>query len=156
MASKPEEQPAAAPVSGENTANSAAPKVKTEKELERERKKAEKQAKFEEKQAAKAAAAAAKKAETDAKPKKEKEKKPEAPALPPFVEDTPEGEKKRIKSFDDPYFSSYHPIAVESAWYPWWEKEGFFKPQFTPEGDVKPEGNFVIVVPPPNVTGALQ
>lgn len=152
MASKPEEQPAAAPAPGENPANPAAPKVKTEKELERERKKAEKQAKFEEKKAAKAAAAA----KTEAKPKKEKEKKPEAPALPPFVEDTPEGEKKRLKSFDDPYFSSYHPIAVESAWYSWWEKEGFFKPQFTPEGDVKPEGNFVIVVPPPNVTGALQ
>ncbi|KAF4446696.1 valyl-tRNA synthetase, partial [Fusarium albosuccineum] len=50
----------------------------------------------------------------------------------------------------------YHPIAVESAWYAWWEKEGFFEPQFTPEGNVKPEGSFVIVVPPPNVTGALH
>jgi valyl-tRNA synthetase len=112
-------------------ASPAPAKVKTAKELEKERKKAEKQAKFE-------------------------QKKAEAEVLPPFVEDTPAGEKKRLKSFDDPYYSSYHPIAVESAWYSWWEKEGFFKPEFTPEGEVKPAGNFVIVVPPPNVTGALQ
>ena len=125
---------------------------KTEKELEKERKKAEKQAKFEQKKAAQAAAAA----NVQTKEKKVKEKKAEADALPPFVEDTPAGEKKRIKPFDDPHYSSYHPIAVESAWYSWWEKEGFFKPEFTPDGDVKPEGNFVIVVPPPNVTGALQ
>lgn len=125
--------------------------MKTEKELERERKKAEKQALYEKKKAAKAEAATATK-----KPKEEKVKKAEAEVLPPYVEDTPEGEKKRLKPFDDPYYSSYHPVAVESAWYAWWEKEGYFKPQFTPEGKVKPEGKFVIVVPPPNVTGALQ
>lgn len=76
--------------------------------------------------------------------------------LPPFVEGTPAGEKKRLKPFDDPYYSSYHPQAVESAWYSWWEKERLFQPQFTEEGKVRPEGSFVIVVPPPNVTGALQ
>jgi valyl-tRNA synthetase len=130
-------------------------KVKTAKELEKERKKAEKQAKFEQKKAAQAQAAAANTTKTNEK-KKEKEKKAEAEVLPPFVEDTPAGEKKRLKSLDDPYYSSYHPVAVESAWYSWWEKEGFFKPEFTPEGEVKPAGNFVIVVPPPNVTGALQ
>lgn len=124
---------------------------KTEKELEKERKRAEKQAKFDQKKAALAAAA-----NVQSKEKKVKEKKTEADALPPFVEDTPAGEKKRIKPFDDPHYSSYHPIAVESAWCSWWEQEGFFKPEFTPEGNVKPEGNFVIVVPPPNVTGALQ
>lgn len=140
--------------SGQDSSTAPAPtKVKTEKELERERKKAEKLAAYEQKKAAKAAAAttAAKKTKD-----KEKEKKAAAEVLPPFVEDTPEGEKKRLKPFDDPHYSSYHPVAVESAWYAWWEKEGYFKPQFTPEGDVKPEGKFVIVVPPPNVTGALQ
>jgi valyl-tRNA synthetase len=45
---------------------------------------------------------------------------------------------------------------VESAWYAWWEKEGFFKPEFTVDGKVKPEGSFVIVEPPPNVTGNLH
>lgn len=127
-------------------------KVKTEKELEKERKRAEKQAKLDQKKsrAHTAAANANRTQET-----KEKVKKVEV-ALPPFVEDTPTGEKKRLKPFDHPYYSSYHPVAVESAWYAWWEKEGFFEPQFTPEGKVKPEGSFVIVVPPPNVTGVLQ
>ncbi|TQS33136.1 hypothetical protein Golomagni_06528, partial [Golovinomyces magnicellulatus] len=128
--------------------------VKSEKQLKKEQKKAEKQAKFDQKNASKAKAAPA--TGEPSKKKAAKEKKAEAVVLPPFVEETAEGEKKKIKSFEDPYYSSYHPVAVESAWYSWWEKEGFFKPQFTPEGDVKPEGKFVIVVPPPNVTGALQ
>ncbi len=128
-------------------------KVKTEKELEKERKKAEKQAKFEQK---KAQAAAATASADKTKEKKEKDKKTGVELLAPFVEDTPPGEKKQLRPFDDPYCSSYHPVAVESAWYAWWEKQGFFQPQFTPEGEVKPEGSFVIVVPPPNVTGALQ
>ncbi|KAJ5580217.1 tRNA synthetases class I-domain-containing protein [Penicillium hispanicum] len=59
-------------------------------------------------------------------------------------------------SFDDPHFKSYHPPAIESAWYAWWEEQGFFKPQFSEDGQVKPEGAFVIVEPPPNVTGALH
>lgn len=131
------------------------PKVKTEKELERERKKAEKNAKFEEKKKAKEAAAAQAPAVSN-KAKKAKVPKPEEEALPPYVEETPAGEKKRLKSLDDPHFKAYDPIAVESAWYQWWEKEGYFKPQFTEEGEVKPEGKFVIVIPPPNVTGALH
>lgn len=76
--------------------------------------------------------------------------------MPEYVEDTPEGEKKRIRSFEDPNFKAYDPIAVESAWYSWWEKEGFFKPEFKADGKVKDEGSFVIVHPPPNVTGALH
>ena len=45
---------------------------------------------------------------------------------------------------------------VESAWYDWWEKEGFFQPQFTQDGKVKPEGMFEMAHPPPNVTGMLH
>ncbi|KAL2192998.1 tRNA synthetases class I-domain-containing protein [Corynascus similis CBS 632.67] len=142
-------------VSGQDSGTSTPGKVKTEKELERERKKAEKLAKLEKKNAARAEAAATSANKTKGE-KKVKEKKAEAEVLPPFVEETPPGEKKRIKSFDDPHYSSYHPVAVESAWYAWWEKEGFFQPQFTPEGQVKPEGKFVIVLPPPNVTGVLH
>ncbi|TVY85204.1 Mitochondrial Valine--tRNA ligase, partial [Lachnellula suecica] len=130
-------------------------KVKTEKELEKERKKAEKQAKFDQKKAKTAATAPA--ASSKNKEKKAKaEKKAEEEALPEYVEDTPAGEKKIIKSFDDPQYKAYNPIAVESAWYSWWEKEGFFKPQFTADGKIKPEGKFVIVEPPPNVTGNLH
>jgi len=52
--------------------------------------------------------------------------------------------------------AGYNPIAVESAWYDWWNAQGFFAPQLTPEGNIKPEGVFVIPAPPPNVTGSLH
>lgn len=117
--------------------------------VEKERKKAEKAARAEAKKL-KDAQAAPKVA------KEKKSKKPEEAPVPPYVEDTPEGEKKRIRSFEDPNFKAYDPIAVESAWYSWWEKEGFFKPEFTADGKVKDKGSFVIVHPPPNVTGALH
>jgi valyl-tRNA synthetase len=61
-----------------------------------------------------------------------------------------------MKPLDDPQYKAYNPTAVESAWYSWWEKEGFFKPEFTADGKIKPEGSFVIVEPPPNVTGNLH
>jgi valyl-tRNA synthetase len=57
---------------------------------------------------------------------------------------------------EDPHFKAYLPEAVESAWYQWWEKEGFFQPEFKADGSVKDEGTFVIPHPPPNVTGALH
>ncbi|TVY41255.1 Valine--tRNA ligase, mitochondrial [Lachnellula subtilissima] len=130
-------------------------KVKTEKELEKERKKAEKDAKFKEKKA-KAQAAAATPATTSKTAEKKAKAEKKIDVLPAYVEDTPAGAKKIIKSFDDPQYKAYNPIAVESAWYAWWEKEGFFKPEFTADGKVKPEGKFVIVEPPPNVTGKLH
>lgn len=104
-------------------------KVKTAKELEKERKKAEKDAKFKAKKAAQAnqgpAAAAA---------PKEKKKKAEKETLPEYVEQTPKGEKKILGSLDDPHRTAYIPKVVESAWYEWWEKEGFFMPETnTPE-----------------------
>ena len=52
--------------------------------------------------------------------------------------------------------SGYNPIAVEAAWYDWWETQGFFSPQLTPDGKTKPEGVFVVPFPPPNVTGSLH
>ncbi|KFZ18786.1 hypothetical protein V502_03936 [Pseudogymnoascus sp. VKM F-4520 (FW-2644)] len=131
-------------------------KVKSEKELERERKKAEKQAKFDAKKKGVASAPAA---ALSSKSKEKKAKAAEKAAeetLPEYVEETPFGEKKILKSFDDPQYKAYNPIAVESAWYSWWEKEGFFKPEFTAGGEIKPEGKFVIVEPPPNVTGMLH
>ncbi|CAK7245457.1 MAG: valine--tRNA ligase [Sporothrix thermara] len=149
----------------------AAPKVKTDKEIERDRKKAEKLAKFQQKQAAQkaaAAAAAGSAANTDpaaaaaASEKKAKAKAAKAAAaaaeepLAPYVNDTPAGEKKRLRSLDDPYYKSYNPVAVESAWYDYWEKAGFFQPQMGADGNEKPAGRFVISHPPPNVTGSLH
>ena len=61
--------------------------------MERERKKAEKQAKFDQKKAAQANATLA----TTSKSKEKKakaEKKAEEEVLPPYVEETPSGEKK--------------------------------------------------------------
>lgn len=117
--------------------------------VEKDRKKEEKAVKLAAKQARQAQPT------KPAKEKKVKEKKEEV-AVPPYVEDTPSGEKKRIRSFEDANFKAYDPVAVESAWYDWWEKEGFFKPEFTADGKVKDEGSFVIVHPPPNVTGSLH
>lgn len=84
------------------------------------------------------------------KAKADKEKKEQEPA---FVNTTPKGEKKDMSQ---PMASGYNPIAVESAWYDWWEAQGFFKPQTTENGENKPEGVFVIPMPPPNVTGSLH
>ncbi|KAJ2897059.1 hypothetical protein MKZ38_005009 [Zalerion maritima] len=144
---------AAASASASGDATGSAPKAKSAKELEKEKKKAEKLAKFQAKQAASKDKSAA---PVSPKEKKVKPGKVAAEPVPKYVEDTPAGEKKKIKPFDHPNFKAYDPIAVESAWYEWWEKEGFFKPEFTADGKVKDKGNFVIVHPPPNVTGALH
>lgn len=122
--------------------------------VEKERKKAEKEAKF----AAKKAQLEKQKASAGP-PKEKKDKKPKSePTAAPaeYVEETTLGQKKILKSLDDPAYKSYNPTVVESAWYEWWEKEGFFAPEFTADGKIKPEGVFVIPAPPPNVTGALH
>ncbi len=46
---------------------------------------------------------------------------------------------------------AYDPRAVEPALYEWWESRGYFRPR--KEGDREP---FTIIMPPPNVTGALH
>lgn len=45
----------------------------------------------------------------------------------------------------------YDPSKVEGKWYPIWEEKGYFKGELSPEKE-----NFSIVMPPPNVTGALH
>lgn len=42
--------------------------------------------------------------------------------------ETVEGEKKDISG---PMPDAYSPQYVEAAWYSWWEKEGFFKPEYS-------------------------
>jgi valyl-tRNA synthetase len=99
--------------------------------VEKERKKAEKLAKFQEKQSKKQTAPAAAPDASKAAAKKEKVKKAVAA-------------------------DAYQPKEIENGRYEWWESKGFFKPQFTKEGKIKPEGKFVIPIPPPNVTGSLH
>uniref|UniRef100_A0A8R1DGZ7 Valine--tRNA ligase n=1 Tax=Caenorhabditis japonica TaxID=281687 RepID=A0A8R1DGZ7_CAEJA len=122
---------------------------KTEKELKKEAEKAAKIAKFEEKQKK----LAEQKAAASAKPKEVKAKKePVSNATP--VDNTVAGEKKDLAA-EIP--SAYCPSYVESAWYPWWEKQGFFKPEYIDK--LHPNSNpetFTVCIPPPNVTGSLH
>src|SRR4029450_5995933 len=48
---------------------------------------------------------------------------------------------------------SYDPTAVEQKWYRVWQERGYFRPEAVtaPSGDP-----FVMVIPPPNVTGSLH
>ncbi|EJD51939.1 hypothetical protein AURDEDRAFT_111494 [Auricularia subglabra TFB-10046 SS5] len=123
--------------------------VAPKKNAAKEAKKAEKLAKFAAKAAGGAVSAAPGAGDKKAA-KAEKAKKEEEPV---FVNTTPPGEKKDLS---EPMAAGYNPIAVESAWYDWWDKQGFFKPRFTPEGKTMPQGTFVIPFPPPNVTGSLH
>ncbi len=140
---------------GKDQGDKEAPKkVKSEKELEKDRKKAEKQKKFDEKEAARKAQQASGTSKT-----KEKKAKPDVAKeepLPNLEWTAGSGEKKHLASFDDPLYKAYIPKAVESDWYAWWEKSGFFEPEFGPDGNIKHKGYFVIPEPPPNVTGALH
>ncbi|XP_053151794.1 valine--tRNA ligase, mitochondrial isoform X2 [Hemicordylus capensis] len=58
------------------------------------------------------------------------------------------------KDTSGPLPTSYSPHYVESAWYAWWVKEGFFKPEYQLPHQ-KPE-TFSLSIPPPNVTGSLH
>lgn len=127
---------------------------KTPKEIEKEKKKAEKLLKF----AAKQAKQKEQKQQggNDGNSEKKKSKKKEAEPVPEFVDKTVPGEKKVLLSLEDPSLKAYNPANVESSWYSWWEQSGFFEPEFTADGKIKPEGLFCIPAPPPNVTGALH
>mmetsp|Transcript_8791 Transcript_8791/g.16849 ORF Transcript_8791/g.16849 Transcript_8791/m.16849 type:complete len:1062 (-) Transcript_8791:43-3228(-) len=86
-------------------------------------------------------------------PKKEKKVKA-APPKKEFVNTTPKGEKKDLSKI--PMEDGYHPAAVEAAWQDWWEAKGFYScdPKFAM--NKSPEEKFVMVIPPPNVTGSLH
>ena len=47
--------------------------------------------------------------------------------------------------------TAYHPAEIEAKWYAWWEGNDLFRVQ--PHSGKPPH---VIVMPPPNVTGALH
>ncbi|KAJ0398218.1 hypothetical protein P43SY_006350 [Pythium insidiosum] len=90
-------------------------------------------------------------------PKKDKEpKKKESKAAEPaeaFVNTTPKGEKKDMGA---PMAAAYNPVAVESAWQDWWEASGFFKCADEKIKAAAKDERFVMVIPPPNVTGSLH
>ncbi|HLD69619.1 MAG TPA: class I tRNA ligase family protein, partial [Candidatus Omnitrophota bacterium] len=56
----------------------------------------------------------------------------------------------------EPLDSRYNSKEVEAKWYPLWEKRGDFRPKSDREGKKFRESRYVIVIPPPNVTGILH
>ncbi|KAL1742991.1 tRNA synthetases class I-domain-containing protein [Schizophyllum fasciatum] len=106
-------------------------------------------AKKEAKRLEKEAKLAAKALKSAVAPKSTKEKaKKEKADEQQFVNTTPAGEKKDLSQ---PMSAGYNPLAVEAAWYDWWEAQGYFKPK---DDDGSP--TFVMPSPPPNVTGSLH
>lgn len=124
------------------------PPVKTAKQLEKEAKKLAKLEKFKQKQDQKQNAPKEEKKEKKEPVKKEKE-------VAVYDQDTKPGEKKNVSC---PMPDSYSPAYVEAAWYSWWEKEGFFKPEYGKKNVLEdnPKGKFIMIIPPPNVTGSLH
>ncbi|KAJ2557388.1 valine--tRNA ligase, partial [Coemansia sp. RSA 1933] len=134
------------------TQSDSAPLTKNQEKNEAKRK--AKIEKFLKKQAAQSKAGSTD--ATDKKKMKAKEAK-ECKAAPKpkeaFVSTTPKGEKKDMSQ---PMAGSYDPVAVESSWYDWWEKQKFFEPKMGADGEISAKGKFVVAAPPPNVTGRLH
>ncbi|XP_042362406.1 valine--tRNA ligase, mitochondrial [Plectropomus leopardus] len=70
-----------------------------------------------------------------------------------YTAHTPPGTKKDTSL---PFPSSYSPDYVESSWYQWWEKEGFFRPEQHETLPHSVDQTFSLCIPPPNVTGTLH
>ncbi|XP_072287677.1 valine--tRNA ligase, mitochondrial [Pyxicephalus adspersus] len=66
---------------------------------------------------------------------------------------TVSGDKKDTSC---PLPSAYSPRYVEAAWYPWWVKQGFFKPEYQSRLPQATPEVFSLCIPPPNVTGSLH
>ncbi|GJM99456.1 hypothetical protein PR202_ga16554 [Eleusine coracana subsp. coracana] len=126
-----------------------------EKELERKLKKdqkakekEEKKLKAKQKEAARLQAQATSEG-TKKSEKKQKKKTVEDENPEDFIDpDTPQGRKKLLAP---QMAKQYSPSVVEKSWYTWWESSGYFGADSCSTKDP-----FVIVLPPPNVTGALH
>lgn len=88
-------------------------------------------------------------AATEPKEKKKKDKAPEVV----YTDNTPKGEKKGLSGEFPP---AYQPKYVEAAWQEWWEASGFYSPDMSAARNAGDDEKFVIVIPPPNVTGTLH
>ncbi|XP_033622253.1 valine--tRNA ligase, mitochondrial isoform X1 [Fukomys damarensis] len=66
---------------------------------------------------------------------------------------TEPGEKKDVSG---PVPPAYSPQYVEAAWYQWWVREGFFKPEYQARLPHATGETFSMCIPPPNVTGSLH
>eukprot|EP00904_Undaria_pinnatifida_P012931 jgi/Undpi1/8769/HiC_scaffold_25.g11231.m1 len=98
---------------------------------------------------------------------KKKEKKQWNP--PATSSDKPKKEKKKevIATYDGPRDgtkkdvsgempATYQPLYVEAAWQEYWEAAGFYKCDPAKAASMPEEKKFIMVIPPPNVTGSLH
>ena len=85
------------------------------------------------------------KAEKAARAKKQSKNDDDDDAIAP---ETPAGEKKKLALV---MAKAYDPQKVEASWQEWWEKQGWYGCDPVTKGE-----KFVIVIPPPNVTGSLH
>ncbi|KAF7261463.1 hypothetical protein EG68_00986 [Paragonimus skrjabini miyazakii] len=86
------------------------------------------------------------------KVKKSKSKKQDNVVLPSLGHS---GKKDVTQKMPD----SYSPRFVEAHWYDWWERCGYFTPEFRVQNigsRADSQEKFVMVIPPPNVTGNLH
>ncbi|XP_053329181.1 valine--tRNA ligase, mitochondrial [Spea bombifrons] len=70
-----------------------------------------------------------------------------------YEKHTEPGDKKDTSA---PLPPSYSPGYVEAAWYSWWVKQGFFKPEVQKIQPHATQETFALCIPPPNVTGSLH
>src|SRR6476620_518762 len=68
-----------------------------------------------------------------------------------FLTDTPETQASAAPAPRGEMAKAYDHTAVESRWYDWWERQGYFTPERDPN-----KTPFTITMPPPNVTGELH
>mmetsp|Transcript_21936 Transcript_21936/g.43109 ORF Transcript_21936/g.43109 Transcript_21936/m.43109 type:complete len:1152 (+) Transcript_21936:185-3640(+) len=120
-------------------------KKKRLKKIAAEAKKAELEAKKKEKQQNQ-------KQSEEKTSKRKKNKNPDTAGVV-FVNKTPVGEKKDMNG---EMSAAYNPPEVEAAWDAWWEQSGFYTADRNEAAKANDEDKFVIVIPPPNVTGSLH
>lgn len=60
------------------------------------------------------------------------------------------------RDFSAPLAPTYQPKDVESGWSAWWEAKGFFSPDAKEAEHAPASRKFILVIPPPNVTGSLH
>jgi valyl-tRNA synthetase len=60
------------------------------------------------------------------------------------------------KNLSEAMAAAYDPKLVESGWQTWWESKGYFTPDAERALNLTPDQKFVMMIPPPNVTGSLH
>lgn len=74
---------------------------------------------------------------------------------PEYVDNTPRGAFKELMA--KPMAPAYYPQSVEAAWNDWWDAQGYFSASTKDAlSRSKKDETFVMVIPPPNVTGTLH